>query len=159
LAIKTPDATPVQHHAPVGHNPALADQQQHGVEWLICEQPGRGDGSLPSEDGIDWHELVARFRQRKTSDTGECRLDSFDRNYGLKMQQFLEVVRRRPIPRDARTTPLASPGSGTSAHGHDHHALQDCTATRRSRCQAPGSSPTRLRDDGSHELCEPAQPR
>ncbi len=62
---------------------------------------------LPSEDAIDWHEVVARFRKHKTSDTGECRLDSFDRNYGLKMQQFLEVVRRRPIPRDARTT-LAS---------------------------------------------------
>jgi integrase len=59
---------------------------------------------LPSEDAIDWHEVVARFRKHKTSDTGECRLDSFDRNYGLKMQQFLEVVRRRPIPRDARTT-------------------------------------------------------
>jgi hypothetical protein len=60
--------------------------------------------SLPSEEAIDWHEVMARFRKHKTSDTGECRLDSFDRNYGLKLQQFLEVVQRSPIPRDARTT-------------------------------------------------------
>jgi hypothetical protein len=172
-------------------------KQQHGVGWSICEQSGRIKLSrrwkdavelqnkamafglsaaamepLPSEDAIDWHELVARFRKHKTSDTGECRLDSFDRNYGLKMQQFLEVVRRRPIPRDARTT-LASRGCGTSppvrrpsagrggwgSACQDHHALQDCTATRRSRRQTPGSSPTRIGDDGSHEICEPAKPR
>jgi hypothetical protein len=62
---------------------------------------------MPSEDAIDWHEVVARFRKHKTIDTGECRLDSFDRNYGLKLQQILAVVRRRLIPREGRTT-LAS---------------------------------------------------
>ena len=31
---------------------------------------------LPSEDAIDWHEVVERLRKHKTSDTGECRLDS-----------------------------------------------------------------------------------
>jgi integrase len=62
---------------------------------------------LPGEEAINWHEVVERFRKHKTSDTGECREDSFDRNYDLKLRQFLEVVQSRPMPRDARTT-LAS---------------------------------------------------
>lgn len=56
-----------------------------------------------SDGSINWQEVVTRFTKHKTSDTGACRPDSFERSYGLTLRQFLEVIQRKPLPRDART--------------------------------------------------------
>ncbi len=65
--------------------------------------PSPGNSSLVCETSIDWQEVVDRFRKHKTNDTGACRPDSFERSYGLTLRQVLDVIKRKPLPRDART--------------------------------------------------------
>lgn len=65
--------------------------------------PSAGAGESTRESSINWPEVVERFRKHKTSDTGACKPESFERNYRRHLQQLLTELQRKPLPRETRT--------------------------------------------------------
>jgi integrase len=55
------------------------------------------------DGGMDWSVVLERFGKHKTTDTGACKPESFQRSYGLSLRQLLTELKRKPLPRDART--------------------------------------------------------
>lgn len=65
--------------------------------------PSPQDEKPGLEGGLDWSVVLERFSKHKTADTGACKPESFQRNYGLPLRQLLTELQRKPLPRDART--------------------------------------------------------
>lgn len=79
---------------------SLRDATDLQTKAAETSSPASGPSPLLAESSIDWQEVVNRFGKHKTSDTGACRPDSFERSYGLTLRQVLEVIEQKPLPRD-----------------------------------------------------------
>ena len=53
--------------------------------------------------GIDWSLVIERFRKHKVEDTGDVKASTFKSAYQPVMLQVLQIVEKKPYPRDAKT--------------------------------------------------------
>ena len=79
------------------------EEQQMGLKeaYQLVRQPIATDGA--AEGALDWGCVVQRFQKHKVNDTGEVKASTFRSMYQPVMDQVLELIRSKPVPRDAKT--------------------------------------------------------